>query len=508
MPRRNRSPVHRLDQLHEQPRAPRSRSTHSAAGAPRNACSEDRLGLAGARHRRRRRAAARTRRGTRHADRLRHDGAQPLPRLARRDDEREPVAVAALVDAVAGAVAGLGGIERRARGRPRRRAGTPRSAAASRRRGGSSPPAGPGRCVGPGVEPGEDADRRRPTRPSCRSGSTWRRADRCPSPPTAALEPGERLHERVVARGLRPRPGRAEAAGVAVHGGRVARGRRWPRRCRAARTRRPGSCAARRRPTRCSALDDRARLGRTEVEGEAALAALARGDRVGRGAHRLALGRLDLDHVGTEVGQHLRAERARPRRRRSRATRSPSSSRTVDRPARRRSPALDGAGLPAGSGDERSTSGATAIGAPTTGRRWPPSAARPRGRSRRGAGRTAPRRGRGPARTPRRPRAAARSRRLAAAAAKNAAPPDRPLVEHTVHLVGVVALGAGLVAQHLEQLGVHALAAEPHLDAARRRRSGTGSWGTSSRAPSSSRPRLGARSERPIMQPRVASMPS
>ncbi len=58
------------------------------------------------------------------------------------------------------------------------------------------------------------------------------------------------------------------------------------------------------------ALDDRARLGGADVESQAALPALAGGDRIGGRPHRLTLGRFDLDHVGSQIGQHLRRERA------------------------------------------------------------------------------------------------------------------------------------------------------------------------------------------------------
>ena len=86
-----------------------------------------------------------------------------------------------------------------------------------------------------------------------------------------------------------------------------------------------------------------------------------------------------------------------------------------------------------------------------------------RGRSRPGGGRPAPRRARGPARR-RRPPSRRRSIQLVAGpGGEDRPPPDRPLAERAGHLVGVVALGARLVAEHLEQLGVHALAAEPHL---------------------------------------------
>ena len=43
-------------------------------------------------------------------------------------------------------------------------------------------------------------------------------------------------------------------------------------------------------------------------------------------------------------------------------------------------------------------------------------------------------------------------------------PTDRALVEGALDLVGVVALGARFVAQDVDELGVHALAAEPDLD--------------------------------------------
>ena len=62
-------------------------------------------------------------------------------------------------------------------------------------------------------------------------------------------------------------------------------------------------------------LDHRSGLGRADVEREAALAALARRHRVGGGPHRLATGWLDLDHVGPEVGEHLRPEGSRDERR-------------------------------------------------------------------------------------------------------------------------------------------------------------------------------------------------
>ena len=54
-------------------------------------------------------------------------------------------------------------------------------------------------------------------------------------------------------------------------------------------------------------------VGRLQVDGDGALAALARGvGRVGFGADALA-DRVDLDHVGAEIAQHHRAERARER---------------------------------------------------------------------------------------------------------------------------------------------------------------------------------------------------
>ena len=87
------------------------------------------------------------------------------------------------------------------------------------------------------------------------------------------------------------------------------------------------------------------------------------------------------------------------------------------------------------------------------------------------------------------------------------APPLRPLLQPALHLVGVVALDAGLVAEHLDELGVHALAAEPHLDqlAVGAAVQEVGEGRALSQYASTS---AGARSERPIMQPRVASMPS
>jgi len=47
---------------------------------------------------------------------------------------------------------------------------------------------------------------------------------------------------------------------------------------------------------------------------------------------------------------------------------------------------------------------------------------------------------------------------------EDAPPADGPVVEGAGGLVGVIALGAGLVPQHLDQAVVHPLATEPHLD--------------------------------------------
>ena len=57
-------------------------------------------------------------------------------------------------------------------------------------------------------------------------------------------------------------------------------------------------------------LERGARLGRLEIERDAALAALAPHERPLDVAHRVTGGRLELDHVCAEVGQLHRAERA------------------------------------------------------------------------------------------------------------------------------------------------------------------------------------------------------
>ncbi len=154
------------------------------------------------------------------------------------------------------------------------------------------------------------------------------------------------------------------------------------------------------------------------------------------------------ERPGDEGGEveHLQATRADPPRYRSSAARTARSRSMAGLTCRR-----------------QQSSGATVIGEPTT-MSWRTvegdgqadlgaGAARPapppgRDRLARHAGR------RGAARSTR--RAAGWRRTSANAAARS---PSRP-----AHLVGVVALGARLVAEHLEQLGVHALAAEPHLD--------------------------------------------
>ena len=200
--------------------------------------------------------------------------------------------------------------------------------------------------------------------------------------------------------------------------------------------------------------------GRVDVHGQAALAPLAGGHGVGRRAHGLALGRLDLDDVRAQVGQHLGGQRSghegreveHPHAGQQRSTGGPGRGR---RPVRWRG---DGRGV--------RRSGRTEMGEPTTRTsRWVPSArarARPVSAEVRVGQHLA--RAPAPARRPPRPRGAAGSSSSRGRVAKVSTPAHGPGVEQPVGLVGVVALLAGLVAEHLDERGVHALAAEPDLD--------------------------------------------
>jgi hypothetical protein len=150
------------------------------------------------------------------------------------------------------------------------------------------------------------------------------RADR--SPPPTAPNPVTACMS-AVAREARGR--RCRTARMAVHRGLRRHG------CSSmpsAATRRRGSCATRRRPTE-QALDDGTSPG-AEVEPtlrfprwHAATAYAA--------AHRFAFQWLDLDHLGTEVGQHLRPSGPATKAEKSR-TRSPRETPLADRTARRR----------------------------------------------------------------------------------------------------------------------------------------------------------------------------
>ena len=123
------------------------------------------------------------------------------------------------------------------------------------------------------------------------------------------LEPGDRLSHLVDARPPGERPGVAVRREVAVHDARVHRLGLFVSEPEALRDA-GAQVVVHDVGGRDQIARDALAVGRLQVDGDGTLAALARGvGRVGFGADPLA-DRVDLDHVGAEIAQHHRAERA------------------------------------------------------------------------------------------------------------------------------------------------------------------------------------------------------
>src|SRR5262249_44585725 len=123
------------------------------------------------------------------------------------------------------------------------------------------------------------------------------------------LQAGDSLHEGVVAGKERPRAGRTEGAGMAIDSAGVDAGD-----ARLVDAQALGDADSEvveddGGPLDQS-LDNRTGLERPEVERQAGLAPLAGGYCIRGGPHRLALGGLDLDDVGTQVAEYLCAQRS------------------------------------------------------------------------------------------------------------------------------------------------------------------------------------------------------
>ena len=156
-----------------------------------------------------------------------------------------------------------------------------------------------------------------------------------PAPPTAPLEAGQRLHERVVAGHAGPRAGRAEGAGVAVDGAWVEAGDGGLVDAQPLGHADPEVVQHDVGPPD-QPLDDRAAASGAEVEGQAALAPLAGGHGVGggrasprpRGGSTLMTSAPRSARTWAASGPATNAEKS--------TTRTPSSRPCVGRPPRRR----------------------------------------------------------------------------------------------------------------------------------------------------------------------------